>query len=94
MTFNPSIRKAVYEKDLDILYDLINNEHGKDILRDIKRLGNDKYSSQVKFYIDHMWVWEIDGDVVGCVAIIERDNNIKSVQVLTVHHDHQGQGMY
>ena len=93
MTSNPSIRKAVYEKDLDTLYDLINSENGKDIFKNVKRLGNDKNSSQVKFYIDHMWVWEHDGKVIGYVAIIERDSNIKSVQVLTVHHDHQGQGI-
>ena len=93
MTSNPSIRKAVYEKDLDTLYDLINKEQGQDIFKDSKRLGDDRHSSRVKFFIDHMWVWQMDGKVVGCVAVIEQENDIKSVELLTVHHDQQGQGI-
>ena len=91
MTCNPNIRKAVYEKDLDTLYDLINNENGKDIWLNTKRLGNDKYSSRVKWYIDNMWVWEINGKITGCVAIIDEENGTKDVQVLTVHSAYQGQ---
>ena len=97
MTCNPSIRKAVYEKDLDTLYDLINNENGKDIYIDTwKRLGHDKYASRVKWYMDNMWVWEIDGKIIGCVSVFgeeKYDRIIKSVQVLTVHHAYQGQGI-
>ena len=64
MTSNPSIRKAVYEKDLDTLYDLINKEQGKDIFKDSKRLADDRHSLRVKFFIDYMWVWQMDGKVV------------------------------
>ena len=100
MGSNFNIRKASFSNDLDTLIALVNENNGKDIYLNYLRLGGDKYDNKVKEFIDNAWVYEIEGQVIGCVAIgipDEGDDMLpegwKGVECLTVHPSYQGQGI-
>ena len=97
MGTNFKIRKACYSKDLDIIFALVNENNGTDIYRNYLRLGSDKFDNKVKEFIDNAWVYDVEEQVVGCVAICTDEElhpeGWKLVVGLTVDPSYQGQGI-
>ena len=52
MDANFRIRKASYTKDLDTIFELVNDNNGKDIFLNHFRLGEDKYDEKVKTFVE------------------------------------------
>ena len=99
MDVNFRIRKASYTKDLDTIFELVNDNNGKDIFLNHLRLGEDKHDEKVKTFVEDAWVYVIEERVIGCVVmrsniyenLIPKGWNI--VEGLTVHPSYQGQGI-
>ena len=94
-----TIRQASYAKDLDIIFNLVNDNNGKDIFLNSARLGIDKNSLEVKQFVEQAWVYEVENTVVACVSVGPyqgKDPDMKGaklVKALTVHPDYQRQGI-
>lgn len=59
-------------------------EHGKVLPRSKKEIGE---------VIDCFWLWEVHGEIIGCVSLEIYNQKLAEIRSLVVRSSHQGQGI-